>query len=128
MKTSLSSSARFAALAAGLTLAFATSARAIEITLPTETAHLVDSPLPGAALASAMCYTCHSMDYVLTQPTSSRTYWKATVTKMQKTFGAPIPDSVIDPIADYLVKTYGTERLATTAGAAVPTPATPAKK
>jgi hypothetical protein len=109
MKTSLPSSVRFAAIAAGLLLAFAASARAIEITLPTETAHLADSPLPGAALATAMCYTCHSAEYVLSQPTLARTYWKSTVVKMQKVFGAPLPDSAIEPLTDYLVKTYGTE-------------------
>jgi hypothetical protein len=109
MKTSLPSSVRLAAIAAGLLLAFAASARAIEITLPTETAHLADSPLPGAALATAMCYTCHSAEYVLSQPTLARTYWKSTVVKMQKVFGAPLPDSAIEPLTDYLVKTYGTE-------------------
>ncbi|MBL9187582.1 MAG: hypothetical protein JNK23_08905 [Opitutaceae bacterium] len=85
--------------------------RTVAITLPAETARLADSPLPGAALATSFCFTCHSADYVLTQPpASSRAYWKNTVVKMQKTFGAPIPDSAIDPITDYLVKTYGAER------------------
>jgi len=85
-------------------------ARALEITLPVEQARLADSPLPGAALASALCSTCHSAEYVLYQPpTSPRTYWKATVVKMQKVFGAPIPDSAVDPLTDYLVKLYGLE-------------------
>jgi sulfite dehydrogenase len=91
-------------------LIFPALARAVEITLPPETAKLVESPLPGYQLAVASCATCHSMDYVKMQPTSSRTYWKASVTKMQKTFGAPIPDDVVEPIVDYLVKTYGNER------------------
>ncbi|MDP3073079.1 MAG: hypothetical protein Q8N18_22490 [Opitutaceae bacterium] len=87
--------------------------RVVSITLPTETARLADSPLPGAALATALCSTCHSSDYVLTQPpASSRAYWKNTVIKMQKTFGAPIPDTAIDPLTDYLVKLYGAERAA----------------
>jgi sulfite dehydrogenase len=85
-------------------------ARALEIKLPPETARLAESPLPGYPLAVAQCATCHSVDYVKMQPTSSRTYWKANVTKMQKTFGAPIPDAMVDPIVDYLVKTYGNER------------------
>lgn len=84
--------------------------RALEITLPVEKVRLADSPLPGAALASALCYTCHSAEYVLYQPpTSPRTYWQATVTKMQKTFNAPIPDDAVAPIVDYLVKLYGVE-------------------
>ena len=44
------------------------------------------------------------------QPVSARPYWQATVTKMQKTFGAPIPDAAVAPIVEYLVKTYGAER------------------
>ncbi len=101
----------FAALASLLVLSLAPlPARALEITLPVEKVRLADSPLPGAALASAFCYTCHSAEYVLYQPpTSSRTYWQATVTKMQKTFAAPIPDDAVAPIVDYLVKLYGVE-------------------
>lgn len=100
-------------LAFALALAAAASpfARAIEITLPAEKLRLADSPLPGATLAAAFCYMCHSAEYSLYQPpTSPRTYWKNTVIKMQKTFGAPIPDDAIDPLTDYLVKTYGAER------------------
>jgi hypothetical protein len=118
MKTKLAALLAALALAAGL-------ARAIEITLPAEKARFADSPLPGAALATTHCFTCHSAEYTLYQPpTLSRTYWKNTVVKMQKTFGAPIPDSAIDPIADYLVKTYGAER--PTAAPATPSPAKPA--
>ena len=110
---------------AALTLSLAPAARAIEIKLPAEKLRLADSPLPGAALATAMCSTCHSAEYSLYQPpTSPRTYWKATVVKMQKTFGAPIPDDAIDPLTDYLVKTYGAER----APAPAPGPTAPAKK
>ena len=81
-----------------------------EITLPEETARLVESPLSGYALATTYCYTCHSTDYIRIQPPLSRAGWKASVTKMQKTFGAVIPDNAVDPIAEYLAKTYGTER------------------
>ena len=128
MKISRHSPVRFAALAAALSLAFASSARAIEITLPTETAHLADSPLPGAALATALCSTCHSAEYSLYQPpTSPRTYWKSTVVKMQKVFGAPLPESAIEPLTDYLVKTYGAERALAPAPATAPAaPAAPA--
>ena len=91
----------------------AAAAAPLEITLPAEPGRLLESPLPGYALATGFCYTCHSTEYVNTQPVSSRAYWKATVTKMQKTFGAPIPDEAVEPIVDYLVKTYGAERSGT---------------
>jgi mono/diheme cytochrome c family protein len=105
--------------------AFAVTAtsRATDITLPRETAALKDSPLPGFALAQGMCATCHSAEYSLTQPPASpRAYWQATVVKMQKVFGAPLPDTAIDPIVDYLVKTYGAER-----DGATPAPTAPAR-
>ena len=82
---------------------------ALEIKLPEENARLIESPLPGYALATSLCYTCHSVDYLRMQPPSAAAYWKATVVKMQKTFGAPIPDNAVDPIAEYLAKTYGTD-------------------
>ena len=82
----------------------------VNYVLPEEKARLAESPLPGYALATTLCYTCHSVDYVKAQPVSARTYWKATVVKMQKTFGAPIPDEAVEPLTDYLVKTYGAER------------------
>ena len=100
---------------AGLFAAAAINLVAVEIKLPDETARLAESSLPGYALTTALCYTCHATEYVLYQPTSARTYWKATVVKMQKTFGAPIPDDAVEPITDYLVKTYGAERTSTPA-------------
>jgi hypothetical protein len=83
---------------------------AAEITLPADSSRLKESPLPGAALATTYCYTCHSADYVMYQPPMTRDAWKASVTKMQKTFGAVIPDTAVEPIAEYLAKTYGTEK------------------
>lgn len=86
-------------------------AHAADITLPPETARYVESPLPGYPLATALCSTCHSADYVRTQPPRlPRTFWTATVAKMQKTFGATIPADSVDPLVDFLVKTYGAER------------------
>jgi hypothetical protein len=95
---------------------------AIEITLPVETARLAESPLAGYNLAVAHCSTCHSVDYVRMQPPGmTRAAWRASVVKMQKTFGAPIPDGMVDRIAEYLVKTYGAERTT----ASTPNPAAP---
>ena len=97
-------------LALAALAAVTTTAQALEITLPPETPKLVESPLPGYALAQSMCLTCHSADYLKMQPVSSRTWWHGNVTKMQKTFGAPIPDDAVAPLVEYLVKTYGNER------------------
>ena len=96
-------------------------ASAATIKLPAETAVLQPANLPGFQLASALCTICHSVDYIRYQPTLSRAAWTAEVTKMQKTYGAPLPPTAIDPIVDYLSRTYGAERLTSPPGA--PTPA-----
>lgn len=98
-------------LAAVIAFAATSTATALEIKLPQETAMYKPSNLPGYALALQNCMTCHSAQYVATQPTtSSRTYWEATVKKMKTPFGAPLKDADIPVIVDYLVKTYGAEK------------------
>lgn len=83
-------------------------ARALEIKLPLETAGYAPSEQPGYSLTMASCTTCHSAEYVRMQPPNmTPAYWKATVTKMKKAFGAPIPDDQLDLITEYIVKTYG---------------------
>lgn len=89
------------------TAAFSVSAEVVKIQLPQETA--VYRPAPGADLANAQCLTCHSAEYVSSQPPLSRTFWKGAVDKMIGKFGATIPADQIDTIVDYLVTNYGTE-------------------
>ena len=88
----------------------APAALALEISLPSETAAYRASELPGYALVQRNCMTCHSAQYVATQPpTTARAYWEATVKKMKKPFGAQFDDADIPLIVDYLNKTYGAE-------------------
>lgn len=97
----------FAAVVASLPMAFA-----LDITFPPETATYKPSDLPGYRLVQQNCMTCHSAQYVQYQPpTSPRSYWEATVKKMKKPFGAPFADEDIPAMVDYLVKTYGAERV-----------------
>jgi hypothetical protein len=109
------------AIAVGVALVIAPSAvpsagRQHTITLPPETAAYAASDLPGYQLVQRNCAGCHSAHYVAMQPpSSSRTYWDATVKKMKKPFGAPFPDEDIGAMVDYLVKTYGAERATTPA-------------
>jgi hypothetical protein len=62
---------------------------------------------PGKAVAQQYCIMCHSTAYVSTQPLLNHDQWTAEVVKMQKVYGAPIPDTAIAPIADYLTLAYG---------------------
>ena len=74
-------------------------------TMPAEETRLKAGP--GADMVKANCLLCHSTDYISTQPPLTRDQWKATVTKMQQKFGAPYNAEKMDPVIDYLVKSYG---------------------
>jgi len=97
-------------LFAALTLAVASAAAySLTIELPKETAQL--QPGPHLDLATARCMICHSADYIATQPPNlPRATWAAEVAKMKKVYGAPIADEDIEPLTEYLAKTYGDER------------------
>ena len=82
------------------------------IELPADGAQLTFSDLPGYAKAQANCVMCHSAEYMLYQPPSAaRPYWEAMVKRMKVVFKAPIQDSDMPFIVDYLVKTYGNEQM-----------------
>jgi mono/diheme cytochrome c family protein len=73
--------------------------------LPEETAVL--KPGPGVETAQNNCVACHSADYVAMQPPRrGKAFWDAEVTKMIKTYGAPISETDAKTIADYLAQTY----------------------
>ena len=78
-----------------------------KLVFPTPTATF--RPGPGVDLAMTYCALCHSPEYLSNQPPFARTFWKETVEKMRKSYGAPIPEDRVEPLADYLVKAYGVE-------------------
>jgi sulfite dehydrogenase (cytochrome) subunit B len=93
------------ALTLGLVGTGVTLAAPVSVTLPNETAAL--KPGPGHDLAQSNCSTCHSLDYINSQPPKKgRPFWDAEVQKMIKTFGATIGESDAKTIADYLGETY----------------------
>ncbi|TAM59125.1 cytochrome c [bacterium] len=77
----------------------------VSVTLPPERQLFKDGP--GAGLARANCQTCHSSDYIYTQPPLSKAQWLAEVTKMKNIYGAPLEESQLEPIAAYLVTQNG---------------------
>jgi len=81
-------------------------AEVVTITLPPDTAAF--KVASGSAVVSGQCLTCHSAQYVTTQPPLSYKTWTAEVTKMQQKYGAPIPTNEIPQIAYYLAVNYGT--------------------
>lgn len=62
---------------------------------------------PGYASFQRNCISCHSARYVQMQPDFSEKAWMAIVTKMQKSYGAPVPDSSVKEIVQYLVAIKG---------------------
>lgn len=70
-----------------------------------ERIQLVDGP--GHDLTTTSCSTCHSLDYIpMNAPVMSRASWEKTVHKMIDKFGAPIPQSNVGEILDYLTDHY----------------------
>jgi mono/diheme cytochrome c family protein len=62
----------------------------------------------GMQLVQANCVACHSLDYIpMNSPFLDRKGWEATVNKMVKVMGAPIPSEELPAIVDYLAKNYG---------------------
>ncbi len=66
---------------------------------------LVDAPGKDKAM---QCIACHSVDYIqMNSKFMDKAGWTASVNKMIKVFGAPIPESDVEPIATYLAQHYG---------------------
>ncbi|MBM3900741.1 MAG: cytochrome c [Verrucomicrobia bacterium] len=61
---------------------------------------------PGAELVRSACSSCHSMDYVITQPPLTRAQWTANVEKMKARFGAPLSTNEIPDLVEYLEANY----------------------
>ncbi len=63
---------------------------------------------PGLDEVEANCAACHSLDYIImNSPFPTAAVWDAEVTKMIKSYGAPIEDADAKAIAEYLKKNYG---------------------
>ena len=63
---------------------------------------------PGKDLVQGRCIMCHSLDYIpMNSVFLDRKGWEASVAKMIKVMGAPIPDEDVPKIVDYLTTNYG---------------------
>ncbi|HEX3497020.1 MAG TPA: cytochrome c [Methylocella sp.] len=92
-------------VAAFLTIESVSYAKPLTYELPDATATYRSGP--GMETAQNNCLTCHSSDYISTQPPNrGKAFWDAEVTKMIKVYHAPINEADAKAIADYLAKTY----------------------
>jgi cytochrome c553 len=67
-----------------------------------------DSLFPGGSSADAInnnCLACHSADMVLNQPPLPKSTWESEVSKMIKVYKAPVDETDVPAIVDYLVRT-----------------------
>lgn len=82
-------------------------AKPINFELPADTSQF--KPGPNLEVVQGNCGSCHSADYVLTQPVGpkfKKDFWQAEVTKMIKVYAAPIDEKDVPAIVDYLSTTY----------------------
>ena len=62
---------------------------------------------PGLDKVEGNCAACHTLAYIpMNSPFLDAKGWDAEVTKMIKTYGAPIAEADAKAIADYLAQTY----------------------
>ena len=92
-------SARFGWMLIGAGIAVSTNGGEMPVKL---------APGEHSTLVQSRCSTCHSLDYIVMNSTFlSRTAWEGEVRKMVKIMGAPVPDSEVASIVDYLTQYYG---------------------
>lgn len=94
-------------LAAGSLVAVAAVAKPFTYDLPEETAAF--KPGPNLEVVQGNCGSCHSSDYIATQPQGpkfKKDFWQAEVTKMINVYGAPIDAADVPKIVDYLSANY----------------------
>lgn len=81
--------------------------KSVSVELPTS-----DTAFPGGAKADAItanCLSCHSAGMVLTQPDLSKAAWTGIVEKMIHAYKAPVAETDVAAIVDYLAETKGQE-------------------
>lgn len=65
-------------------------------------------PGDGVEIVRQNCAACHSLDYIqMNSPFLDQKGWTAEVTKMVKTFGAPVEEADQQMIIEYLTANYG---------------------
>lgn len=96
------------ALPVALILAAAAPAAVRTYALPDDLEDFTLPPGKGSEATVANCASCHSLDYIRSQPRGKGAqFWKDEVHKMVAVYGAPIEPADADIIAAYLTKTYG---------------------
>jgi mono/diheme cytochrome c family protein len=107
MRSGSYSSTNAASLGQGAAPAFAADANYDAGPYPSFTPELAEGE--GRQEVQSFCATCHSTRYITMQPPLPGATWEAEVTKMMKTYGAPIPEAASKKITAYLQAHYAPE-------------------
>lgn len=94
-------------IAGSAALALSVNAKPVDYQLPDDTAAFKAGP--NLDVVQGNCGSCHSADYIQTQPRGAKfgkDFWQAEVTKMIKVYGAPIKEADVPKIVEYLSATY----------------------
>jgi len=94
-------------VAGSAALALSVNAKPADYQLPDDTAAFKAGP--NLDVVQGNCGSCHSADYIQTQPRGAKfgkDFWQAEVTKMIKVYGAPINEADVPKIVEYLSATY----------------------
>ncbi len=119
MTTTTLLAAGLVSLACSLAPAPSRAQTPLTLKLPQETAKLRPSKLPGYQGALQKCAICQSADYISQQPPGmNQSQWTAEVRKMEHAYAAPLSDSEVNQIGEYLAVTYGTAKAPVAAPAA----------
>jgi len=79
--------------------------KSVTVTLPASTAMF--PPGPGAEAANGNCLACHSVGMVMNQPPMPKAAWAAEVAKMRNVYKAPVAETDVAAIVDYLTSIKG---------------------
>jgi hypothetical protein len=107
MRSGSYGSTNAASLGQGAAPAFAPDANYNVGPYPSFTPELAEGD--GRQEVQSFCATCHSTRYITMQPPLPGATWETEVTKMMKTYGAPIPEAASKKITAYLQAHYAPE-------------------
>lgn len=63
---------------------------------------------PGKDIVAIQCSICHSTDMIqINSPFMDKKGWEGVVNKMVHVMGAPLPESDIPVVVEYLTRNYG---------------------
>jgi hypothetical protein len=107
MRSGSYGSTNAASIGQGAAPLFAPNARYDVGAYPSFTPELAEGE--GRREVQSFCAICHSTRYITMQPPLPGATWEAEVTKMMKTYGAPIPEAAAKKITAYLQAHYAPE-------------------